>query len=194
MRRLAALAAAALALAGCGAVKDLFYAELEIPSVGITLPSQQFPASVADPSFWCAPALPDCIMTELTYDLGNQVDLLTDPNAEYEIRLTDLALALTANNAGTDDLRGVRSVSIEVFLPSAPADAVTVASYLRPSGATPTAIAVTGNANVDLAPFLDAGLIHVRVKMSYDAPTPAFTADVRSTFYLRVRLDYGRMV
>jgi hypothetical protein len=197
MMRHAALAAAALALSACGSVKDLFYAELEIPAVGITLPAQDFPGlEVADPGLACASDPSRCtVSTTLLYDLAEQVDLLDEPNAEYEIRLTDLALELVAGDAGAD-LRAIRSVSVEVFLPAAPpgSDPVVIASYLRPTGAAPAAIAVTGNSNVDLAPYLEAGKLNVRVRMAYDALTPAFTADVRGTFFVRVRLDYGRMI
>ncbi|BDG04523.1 hypothetical protein [Anaeromyxobacter oryzae] len=180
---------ALLALAGCGG--PLLYAELVIPELGMTTPSQPFPASNADPSYWCAADKPDCITTDFTYDLGQQVDLLTKKDVEYELRLTDLSIALDATSAGTD-LHGVKSAAVEV-IPPGTTTPVEVASYARSAAnPSPTSISISGNASVDLAPFVDAGQVHVRVKMSYDAPTPAFAADIRGVFYLRVKLDYGK--
>lgn len=183
------LAIALLALAGCGG--PLLFAELVVPELGITAPSQAFPASSADPSYWCAADKPDCITTDFTYDIGKQVDLLTRKDVEYELRLTDLAIMLDASSVGTD-LHGVKSAAFEV-IPPGTTTPIEVASYTRSAAnPNPTSIAISGNASVDLAPFVEAGQVHVRVKMTYDAPTPAFTADVHGVFYLRVKLDYGK--
>jgi hypothetical protein len=183
------LAATVLLLAGCGG--PLFTAELVVPEFGITLPQQAFPAMTADPSHWCSADRPDCISTDLAYDVGEQVGLLTEQDTEYELRLSDLAITLDATNAATD-LSGVKSAVIEAFPPGASAP-VEVASYARSTtDARPTSIAISGKTGVDLAPFVDAGQIHVRVKMNFDAPTPDFTADVLAVFYLRVKLDYGK--
>lgn len=187
MRHAAALAA--VLLAACGG--PALFAELEIPAVGITLPPQEFPGSTADPSRWCAPDRPDCIRTELVYDVGNEVELLSDENAEYEIRLTDLALALDAT-VTTTDLGGIRSAIFEVVPPDG-STPVVVASYVRSeSDPNPTSIAVSGSSSLDLAPFLDQGQVRILVKLSLDEATPPFTAQVGAVFYLRVKLDYGR--
>ncbi|WP_242394291.1 lipoprotein [Anaeromyxobacter oryzisoli] len=184
------LAAVLLALlAGCGG--PLLFADLTIPELAVTLPQQAFPGMAADPSRWCA-GQPDCVTTDLTYDLGEQVSVLTRPDVQYELRLTTLAIALDAASAGTD-LRGVKSASVEVFPPDGSAPVV-VASYTRAASdtATPTSLAVSGDSTLDLSPFVQAGQLHARVSVSYDAPTPPFTADVRATFYLKVKLDYGK--
>jgi hypothetical protein len=189
MKTLLAAVASLLLLAGCSG--PLLFAELEIPEFGITLPAQTFPASTSDPSYWCAPDRSDCITTDFVYDIGSEVDLLDEDAVEYELRLTGLAITLDTTAAGTD-LRGVRSALIEVFPPNGDA-AVAVASYVRsPANPAPTSLALAGDASIDLAPFVDAGQVHIRIKMSYDAPTPEFTADVRTVFYLRVKLDYGK--
>jgi hypothetical protein len=189
--RHAAVAAAALLLAGCGG--PLLFAELEIPEVGLTLPAESFPAAPA-----CVPTLPDCVSAQVdfVYDLGSEVDVLTDENVEYELRLTELGLALTADSRRTgsvSDLGGVRSMTIEVIPPGG-GEGVVVASYARAPGATPTEVRVTGNANVDLAPYVTAGQVQLRATLRTDSPTPPFTADVSAVFYLRVKLDYGAML
>jgi hypothetical protein len=182
------LAALLALLAGCGG--PLLFAELTIPELAVTVAQQSFPGMAADPSRYCA-GRPDCITTDLTYDLGQQVDLLTRKDVEYELRLTDLAIVLDATSAGTD-LRGVRSAVVEVFPPGSTTPVV-VASYARAAtNPDPNTIAVSGNSSIDLAPFVEAGVIHARVELSYDAPTPPFTADVRGAFYLKVKLDYGK--
>lgn len=185
------LLAAVMLLTGCGG--PLLFADLEIPEVGITLPQRTFPASSADPSRVCSADATDCIVTDLDFDVGEQVDVINDADAEYELRLTSVAIDLGATGAGTD-LRGVRSVSIEA-LPLGASEPVVVASYVRTtSNPTPRTIAVSGDSNVDLAPFVQAGRLRVRAKMSLDAPTPEFTADVLAVFSLEVKLDYGAAV
>lgn len=170
----------------------LLYAELEVPEVGVTIAQQSFPASSADPSFWCSPdqaTAEECLVTELSYDLGEEVELLTEDDVDYDLRLTGLGLQLAASETG--DLGGVRRVEIFAVPPGGGAP-VLVAAYARVDGAEPPArVEVSGNSNLDLAPYLDSGKITLRVEMSVDGATPAFTADVMAVFYVRVRLDYG---
>jgi hypothetical protein len=186
-----ALAAAALVLAACD---GLLTAELQIPVIRVTLPGQSFPASdTTIPENWCDPAAagdPPCIATTLDYDLGGQVPVLDEQGVTYDLRLTDVALTLSATEVGKD-LSGVRSLTIRVL--ADPASATTgflVASYTRPPGAAPTSIAVTGNANVDLGPYLDRGRLPVRIELVLDQLTPEFLADVQAGFSLEVALDY----
>jgi hypothetical protein len=185
------LAAAAILLAACD---GLFFAELDIAELRVTLPSQQFVASDSSvPEDWCDPteaADPPCIATSLEVDVGAQVTGLTEENASYELRLTDVAMALATAEAGKD-LGGVKLLTIRVAGDAAGAGVV-IASYTRPPGTVaPTAIAVTGNSNVDLGPYLEAGRLPVQVELVLDEPTPAFTADVEAGFSLRISLDWG---
>jgi hypothetical protein len=199
MRRvpLCLLALLAAALPGCD---GLLFAELQVPSLHATLPSQSFPASdTSDRNDWCDPSVafndPPCIQTTLDYDIGGMVPILTDPSVTYDLRLTDVAIHLSAAQAGTD-LTGVRSAAISVLTnPDDPASAVVVASYVRPAGTVPAAsIGVTGNANLDLGPYLRGGALRVRAQLVIDRPTPAFLADVAAGFSLEVKLDWGSLL
>lgn len=191
--RHAFLAAAVLLLAACDG--PLFGAELQIPAIRVTLPEQQFPASdTSVPADWCDPADlgdPPCVARSLDYDLGGQVPILNEENVTYDLRLTDVALTLSTSGAG--DLSGVRTLDIRILEDAAlGTEGVLVASYVRPPGAvTPDTVAVTGNANVDLGPYLDAGRLPVRVEIVLDHMTPAFVADVQVGFSLEVGVDYG---
>jgi len=190
MRTRHAALAAALLLAGCGG--PLLFAELEIPAVGITLPSQTFPSvATALPVNLCSGSEPGCVQTELVYDIGQKVDLLKEASAKYELRLSQLSIALAATQAASD-LGGVKSTVIEAVQPGATTGVVVASYYRSPQDPNPSAIAVSGNADLDLAKYLNDGKIDLRVKMTYDAPTPEFTADVQAVFYLKVTLDYGR--
>jgi predicted small lipoprotein YifL len=199
MRRapLALLAVLALAaLQGCGG--PLLFAELQVSALRVTLPEQAFPASdTTVPGNWCSAVQtdPPCIQVTLDYDLAAQVPILNEPNATYELRLTDVAIALSATEAGKD-LSGVRQVSIRVLAdPLDPASGIVVASYVRPpGGGAPTGIGVTGNPNLDLGPYLEAGGLPVRIEVTIDQPTPAFLADVAAGFSLQVQLDYGSLL
>jgi hypothetical protein len=188
-----ALAAASLLLAACD---GLLTAELQIPAIRVTLPGQTFPASdTTIPENWCDPtdvSDPPCIAQTLDYDLGGEVPVLNEENVTYDLRLTDVALTLAATEVGKD-LSGVRSLTVRILAdPAAATSGFAVATYARPTGVVaPTSIAVTGNGNVDLGPYLDAGRLPIRVELVLDHGTPEFTADVQAGFSLEVALDYG---
>ncbi len=187
MRKLA-LAAALLATA-CG--DPLLFAELEIPSVEVKLPSQSFPATTIPPG---APCSTPCVISQpFTYDLGSQVSVLDEKNVTSEIRVTALSIALTANGP-LANFANVRSVRLWMVAPPGSAlQDVVVAAYDRPPGAAPQQITVSGYSNVDLAPYLQAGLLQVAAEMAFDTGIPSFTADVTGDFYLKVKLDYGKL-
>jgi hypothetical protein len=199
MRTPTAVAALAL-LTACGG--PILYADLQIPDVHLTLPSQAFPGTdTTDPTKWCdplappAPPAPSCITTTLDYDLGANVPILNRDNVTYDLRLTDVSLTLSATEVGRD-LAGAKLVTIRILAdPADPTSGVVVASYARPPGTTaPTTISVSGNANVDLGPYLRAGRLPVRVELVFDSAMPAFAADVRAGFSVDVKLDYGKLL
>ncbi len=192
-----ALAVLAAALSGCGG--PLLYAELEVPSLKATLPSQEFPASdTGNSADWCDPnqqSNPPCIQLTTDYDLGGMVPILNEPNVTYDLRLTDVAITLTTASVGTD-LSGIQRVSISALAdPNDPSSTVVIAAYVRPpSGNPPTTLSVTGNSNLDLGPYLRGGVLRVHAELVLDSGTPAFTADVTSGFSLLVKLDYGSLL
>ncbi len=186
-------AVAALLLASCGG--PTLFAEIEIPELHVTLPSQQVPAFDApDVSSWCDPAgigNPPCVKLDTTYDLAAQVPALDKSGITTELRLTDLALTFVQSTGGAiSDFSHVQSVAVLVGSP-----AVVVASYTRTSTATPpTTISVSGKANLDLASYLAAGKLPFRVQVVVDGGTPAFTADITAGFYVRVKMDYLKLL
>jgi len=193
---LAAAVAALGALQGCGG--PLFFAELQIDSVRVTLPSQAFPASNApNPADWCAPVQtnPPCVQLSLAYDIAGQIPVLNEPNVTYDLRLTDVGITLSATSAGTD-LSGIASASIQVLAdPNDPASGVVVANYARPpGGGASSTISVSGNPNLDLAPYVSAGRLPAHIELVVDRATPAFLADVGAGFSLEVKLDYGKLL
>ena len=185
-----ALVAALLLLAACGG--PLLRADLDVPEARLVLPAQQFPASAAPPASWCDPATPSCVATDVSYDLGRQLDLGSRPVTAYDVWLDALEIALAATQGG--DLGGVTAAAILAY-PLDGGAPVELARYQRSAAdPSPTAIAVSGGSGIDLAPYLEAGVIRLRVELSYDRATPAFQADVTAGFRLRVRLDYGALL
>jgi hypothetical protein len=178
--------AAALLLAACEG--PLLHAELEVPDVRLTLPSQQLPGSTAAGVVPCAPgAPPPCAATELTFDVGAEVPVVNEPNVTYHLRLTSVAIRLAATSAG--DLGGVESVRILVVDPRS-GDATPVASYLR-TDPTPREIRVAGTSDLDLRGHLQAGALRLRVELTFDRATPAFQADVETGYALDAKVDWG---
>ncbi len=186
---------ASVALPGCGG--PLLFAELQVPSVRATLPSQYFPASdTTDPAYTCPPVqgVP-CIQTTLDYDLGGMVPILNDPSVTYDLRLTEAAITLTTIAPGSD-LSGIQQASVSVYTVAGdPGSAVVIASYVRPAGpVSPTTISVAGNSNLDLAPYLNGGKLTVHVELAVDKLTPEFWADVSTGLSLEVKLDWGSLL
>ncbi len=194
-----ALAAAALLLAGCQ--DPLLTAEIEVPRLEVTLPSQAFPESYTqDPTKWCDPAGqtdPPCVATAIDYDLGAKVPALTNDTVSYDLRLTDVTITLSASSSLTD-LSGVQSAQVRIgYDPAIPGSGTIVASYVRPDpvpNPPPTTVSVAGKAEVDIGPYLDAGHLPFRAEVVLDAATPAFDADVTAGFSLVMNVNWGAYV
>ncbi len=190
----AALLAAAL-LAGCG--RPLLSAQLEIPEVQLVLPAQSFPIANAGPENLCDLVPAACLKTDLSYDLGAEVPLFDEPGFTVDLRLTRIALTLTADPdplstiSGPADLSGVESVRVLVQAPGT-STWTTIASYAKPVGATPASVTVSENGNLDLAPFLSGGKLGFRVELRYDlaTPPPSFFADVEAAFSIVATVSY----
>lgn len=184
------LFAALLLLAACGG--PLLRADLEIPEARLLLPAQRFPASATPPAALCDAATPSCVATDLSYDLGQQLDLGSRPVDAYDVWLDALEIALTATQSG--DLGGIAAVAVLAY-PRDGGAPVAIARYRRSAAdPSPTSIVASGGSGIDLAPYLDAGVIRLRVELSYDRATPAFLADASAAFHLKVRLDYGALL
>lgn len=198
MTRATAAALAALLLAGCDG--PLLFAEVEVPELRATLPSQHFPATdTTNPADWCDPlgiGFPPCVAVTAAYDLAAQIPSLTEPGVTYELRLTDVALTLSTQAGGPSDLSGiVRATVIVGYDPAVPGSGTIVATYVRPpSPGSPSTVAVSGNANLDLSPYVKTGQLPVRVEVEIDNSMPAFDADILAAFYIRVTLDWGSLI
>ena len=190
-----AACAAALSLAACG--KPLLYAEVEIADVQVTIPQQSFPATAnPPPANFCPPgtvfpAGMTCIQQSIAYDLGKDFTDLTKDSVDYELRLTDLAIQLNTATA-IGDFNSVYTVRVGVEANGA-LPAVDLATYQRSaSDPNPTSIAVRAMSNVDLSPYVQSGQVAIFTRMVVDQDIPAFNADVRGDFYLRVTVDWGK--
>lgn len=191
MRHAPSTLLAAALLAGCG--QPLLSAQVEIPELRIATPPQDFPAASADPAYACSilAALPvnACAGVTSAYDLGAEVPVLEEKGVKAELRLTDVALRLAAG--GISDLRGIARAEVAVRSPSG--SFTKVAGYVRPAGAAPTTLVVSGRSNLDLAAYLRSGSIDTRIEVEMEPaflPT-GFTASVEAGFSLVVTLDYG---
>lgn len=199
MNRTGPAALALLLLASCGG--PLLYAEVEIPDLRVMLPKQSFPAFDAGNSAnWCNPSGPPppipCVALTTGYDLGAHVPAINQKGVTYELRVTELSLTLSATQStpgAPTDLGGIQSATVRVgYDPAVPGSGVVIATYVRPAAGTPTTIAISGNANLDVAPYISSGRLPVRVEVTVDGPTSSFDADILAAFYVRVTLDWGK--
>jgi hypothetical protein len=187
MRRLLIAVPALALLAGCG----LLYAEVEIPSTTITLKQQVFDATT--------PGAP--LVKDITFDVGSQLPLINDKNVTFELRLTQMLVAMTTSSP-LIDFGGIESVTLSVLPPAGqtlPEETI-LASYAKappPADQNPKSISVSGMANLDLSPYIASGSMTLRLKalpVTLGAAIPAWTADVGAEFYLKVRADYGNLL
>jgi hypothetical protein len=188
--------AALLLLAACG--KPLLYAEVEIPSVVLQVPQQTFDV-ITSTDFCTTPGTSPtnlCSQTVLKYDLGQDFrDLMKDATS-LDLRLTELAIGLTALDpisnplANFDNVAQVRVVAVG----TAPLVALELARYTRdPAAPAGRNITVSARSTVNLGPYVQAGLIEIRAELEVDpGGLPAFTADVTGDFYLKVMVDWGK--
>mgnify|MGYP000850325509 FL=1 len=181
------LAAALAFLVACGG--PLLYVEVTIPELDVTLPGQTVPAFTGTPTpdISCGP---NCLFTELDYDLGDSVPLLGEKNVTVDLRMTQMNLKI---DAGVNDLDGVKSVTLKLVDPADPTRMITAASYYRTTRHVQS-FTVAGNANLDLGSYLQGTKFKGRAELIYDAQTPEFTATVGARFSLVLKVDYGTYV
>lgn len=190
MRHAPALLLLAAALAGCD--QPFLSARVEIPEIRIVEPDKVFPAAAIDPASACSALVAltgtSCSAVTASYDIGAEVPGVNEKGVTVDLRLTDVALHLTAG--GASNLAGVTRA--EVDLRDASGGVVKVASYVRPDGAAPTTIAVSGASNLDLSPYLQAGKLDARVEVEMDPSLlpSGFTASIEAGFSAVVTVDY----
>lgn len=191
---LAAALAAAATLAGCG--QPFLSARVEIPEIRIVQSAQEFPAASIDPSYACSVLQAEtgrtCAAVTAGYDIGGEVPGFDEPGVTVDLRLTRLALHLSAG--GVSDLRGVSRAQVHLRDP-ATGGVTKIASYVRPPGATPTSIAVSGASNLDLSPYLRSGNLDARVEVEMDPVflPSGFAAQIEAAFSAVVTVDYRSM-
>lgn len=180
--RLLPAAALLLALAGCG--DAILFAELDMPSVQVTLAKQTFFGT----------ALPTT-STDLSFDIGTNVPIVNEPNVTVDMTLTSMELVLDpANPANPANFDAIDTVTIEALAPagSGLTDLVLL-NYTKAAGATGiTHIDAASSTSADLTPYLQAGAINLRASYSGTGlPTADWTADVTAEFHIKVKMDYG---
>lgn len=166
----------ALALAGCGG--PVLFAELEMPSVEVTLPQYQFPSVVGSAS------------EQITFDVGANVSVISEPNVDYDLNLNRMTIELQSGPfTSFDSFDTVKITAVRATLPD-----LVLIEYANPHTTTGMkSVTVTSSTGADLKPYLDAGRITVVAEFTSDLTTPAgiWYADLSADFYLRVRIDYG---
>jgi hypothetical protein len=165
-----------LALAGCGG--PVLFAELEMPSVEVTLPQYQFPSVVGSAS------------QDITFDVGANVPVIGEPNVDYDLYLNQMTIALRSGPfTDFDSFDTVKVTAVRAGLPE-----LVLVEYTNPHTTSGmTTVTAKSSTGADLKPYLDAGKITVRAEFTSSPSTLAgiWYADVSADLRLRVRIDYG---
>jgi hypothetical protein len=186
MRRLLTALPALALLAGCG----LLQAEVELPSVTVTLKQQAFTGTAAG-----AP-----LVKAIDFDVGANVPLVNEKDVTYELRLMGMQV-LIATGSAMGDFGDIGSVTLSILPPPGQAglEEAVIAEYRKappPADQNPTSIAVAGMSNLDLAPYVSGGLLGMRLTAVSltGAAIPDWTADVSGEFYLKATIAYGDLL
>ena len=174
----ARIALPALLLAGCG----LLYAEVELPSVELVLKDESFEGTT----------LGGELTRDFTYDLGSDLDFITDNDVTVHLTLHRMEISSAAT-----DLSTVESVSVEVVPPAGSGlPLVPLLEYQRPAGAAAPihVVQAAASGDADLGPYLTAGVLTLRASATGALPTSPWLADVTAGFSLKVRVPYGKKI
>lgn len=170
------------ALIGCNG--PVLFAELELPSVEVTLPQQTFLGTTLTTQ-----------STTFAFDVGANVPVVNEPNVELDLKLTRMTLVLdTANPSNPASFDNVESVTIVAVAPAGSGLVdLDLVRYTKPAGASGiTRIEASGATDADLTPYLQAGRMDVQASYTGTGlPTADWTADVTAEFWMKVKLDYG---
>jgi hypothetical protein len=184
MRKLLIALPALALLSSCG----MFFAEVEIPNINMTVGNNAFPEIPVGGS-----------MTQvIDFDLGKDLSLITEKGVTFELRLLAMDLVPTA---GLSDFGDIDTITVSVLPPlgQATLEQAVLVTYVKPpppANQHPPSITAVASSNVDLAPYLLAGKIQlsIRATSSSSGVIPAWTGDVGSEFYLRLRSDYLKLL
>jgi hypothetical protein len=175
---LAALAPLALALPGCGVLT----AKLEAKTVCATLVDYELPG--ADQS--------GVVDTDVAYDLGKNVPLLSDSGTTYALELQSVELSL-GSDSGLTDLGGLEEAAVNVRSPlGASLPEPVLVSYARGADLHQTAVVVDSPSGLDLRPYVQDSQVSLHLHAAGTLPTQPWRATMKACFGLEVTLDYGK--
>lgn len=180
-RALPGLLGAALLAAstsGCG----MLDARLRAETVCFTTSGSAVPGAPAE----------GALATEITYDVGDDLPLLSEQGVSYTLALQRLTLSVSAGSPPVD-LGAIEGLEVSaVAPPGSGLPEPTLVAYARGSEQPdPTAITAASPSGDDLAPYLSGGQLTFRAAATGAAPAHAWTADVEGCFLLTVDVDYG---
>ena len=133
------------------------------------------------------------LSTELAFDLGSALPVLSEPGVEYELRLRDVTLAV-ASSASAVDLGGVDAFAVSVAAPPGSAlPSPELVRYERTAGvdARPASITAPARGGVDLAPYVTDGWLRLDGTATGTLPAVPWRATVTACFLLEVDVEYG---
>jgi len=169
-----------LLLSACG----MLDARLEARTACLTLPEYAIPGAAGAGE----------LSTELSFDLGSALPILSEPDVRYRLRLREATLAV-ASSAAVADLGGLDAFAVSAVAPAGSAlPEPELVRYERPAGGDPRPASVTAPAtsDVDLAPYVDAGVLRLHAAARGTLPPSPWRATVTACFLLDVDVEYGQ--
>ncbi len=172
------LTGVALAASGCG----MLDAKLETRTVCFTRADYPIPAAV----------VPGTLSTDITYDVGNDLPILSDQGVQYTLVLQRAEISV-AQSSPAVDLGGVEELGISIVAPAgSPLPEPELVRYVKGAEAHPTTIVAASASGDDLAPYVSGGQITFLATATGALPSRPWAADVTGCFLLTVDVNYGK--
>ncbi len=175
---LALLALGSPLVSGCG----MLDAKLEARTVCFTLPDYPIPAAI----------VPGALSTDITYDLGSDLPILSQDGVRYSLVMQRARLTVGARSPAVN-LGDIDQLTISVVAP--PGSGLPepeLVRYQRGADPHPTAIEATASSDADLAPYVSGGQVRFLASASGALPEHEWSADVTACFLLTADVSYGK--
>lgn len=131
------------------------------------------------------------VETDVGYDVGAELPVLTQPGVSYTLALQELDLSVSPGSTPAD-LGGLDEVDVSVLAPAGTSLQDTqLLRYRKATDPHPLRIAAAAGKTPDLRPYIAGGQITFHTLASGALPSRPWTADARACFLLDVNVRYG---
>ena len=161
---------------------QLFFAEVSLPQLCVTLDSQQFDGQDGDYHA-------DVTFGPQSIDVSSYLSALPKDDAEIQLRVLTGTLTV---KGGVDDLSFIDAAQLTIDPPTGSTlTELKLIDYTKdPNAPTPGSIELTGSDHPDLYPYLSSGNITTTIHFAGTLPAQDWTADLTVCISASAKVQY----